>query len=49
VPPGVEGVVVDVHIFQRKERGRKSKEDKTKELSKIRELKAYYKQEIEFL
>jgi len=49
VPPGVEGVVVDVHIFQRKERGRKSKEDKTKELAKIRELKAYYKQEIEFL
>ncbi|MFA6216143.1 MAG: DNA-directed RNA polymerase subunit beta [Candidatus Omnitrophota bacterium] len=49
VPPGVEGVVVDVHIFQRKERGRKSKEDKTKEMAKIRELKAYYKQEIEFL
>ena len=49
VPPGVEGVAIDVHIFQRKERGRKSKEDKTKELAKIRELKAYYRQEIEFL
>jgi len=49
VPPGVEGVVVDVHIFARKERGRKSKEDKTKELAKIRELKTYYKQEIEFV
>jgi len=49
VPPGVEGVVIDVHIFQRKERGRKSKEEKTKELDKIRELKAYYKQEIEFV
>jgi len=49
VPPGVEGVVIDVHVFQRKERGRKSKEDKTKELAKVRELKAYYKQEIEFL
>jgi DNA-directed RNA polymerase subunit beta len=49
VPPGVEGVVVDVHIFQRKERGRKSKEEKTKELARIKELKAYYKQEIEFL
>ncbi|MFA4842265.1 MAG: DNA-directed RNA polymerase subunit beta [Candidatus Omnitrophota bacterium] len=48
-PPGVEGVVVDVHIFQRKERGRKSKEDKTKELAKIRELKEYYKQEMEFI
>ncbi|MGD0335771.1 MAG: DNA-directed RNA polymerase subunit beta [Candidatus Omnitrophota bacterium] len=49
VPPGVEGVVIDVHIFQRKERGRKSKEDKQKELAKIKELKAYYKQEIEFV
>ena len=25
--PGVEGVVVDVHVFARKERGRKSKEE----------------------
>jgi len=49
VPPGVEGIVIDVHVFQRKDRGRKSKEEKTKELAKIRELKAYYKQEIEFL
>lgn len=49
VPPGVEGVVIDVHIFQRKDRGRKSKEEKTKELAKIKELKAYYKQEIEFV
>lgn len=49
VPPGVEGVVIDVHVFQRKERGRKSKEDKSKELERIRELKAYYKQEIEFM
>ncbi len=49
VPPGVEGIVVDVHVFARKERGRRSKEGKTKEISKIRELKAYYKQEIEFL
>ncbi|MCU0665794.1 MAG: DNA-directed RNA polymerase subunit beta [Candidatus Omnitrophica bacterium] len=49
VPPGVEGVVVDVHVFQRKDRGRKSKEEKSKELVKIRELKVYYKQEIEFM
>jgi len=49
VPPGVEGIVVDVHVFARKDRGRKSKEEKTKELAKIRELKAYYKQEIEFV
>ncbi|MCX5706678.1 MAG: DNA-directed RNA polymerase subunit beta, partial [Candidatus Omnitrophica bacterium] len=49
VPPGVEGVVIDVHVFARKDRGRKSKEEKSKELAKIRELKAYYKQEIEFV
>ncbi|MCX5669176.1 MAG: DNA-directed RNA polymerase subunit beta, partial [Candidatus Omnitrophica bacterium] len=49
VPPGVEGVVIDVHVFARKDRGRKTKEEKTNELVKIRELKAYYKQEIEFL
>ncbi len=49
VPPGVEGMAVDVHVFQRKDRGRKSKEEKTKELAKVRELKAYYKQEIEFV
>ena len=48
-PPGVDGVVIDVHIFQRKDRGRKSKEEKTQELAKIREIKAYYKQEIEFI
>ena len=49
VPPGVEGVVIDVHVFQRKDRGRKSKEEKTKELAKIREIKTYFKQEIEFV
>jgi DNA-directed RNA polymerase beta subunit len=48
-PPGVEGVVVDVHIFSRRERGRKSKEEKTKELAKIKELKAYYKEEIGYV
>jgi len=49
VPPGVEGIIIDVHVFARKDRGRKTKEEKTKELAKVRELKAYYKQEIEFL
>ncbi|MCM8800700.1 MAG: DNA-directed RNA polymerase subunit beta [Candidatus Omnitrophica bacterium] len=49
VPPGVEGVVVDVHVFSRKERGRKSKEEKTKELAKIKEIKNYYKLEIDFI
>ncbi len=49
VPPGIEGVVIDVQIFQRKERGRKSKEDKKKELGQIKEIKAYYAQEIEYI
>jgi len=49
VPPGVEGVVIDVDVFSRKERGRKSREDKVKEQAKIKEIKAYYKQEIEFI
>ncbi|MDD5512927.1 MAG: DNA-directed RNA polymerase subunit beta, partial [Candidatus Omnitrophica bacterium] len=49
VPPGVEGVVVEVHVFSRKDRGRKSKEEKSKELAKIKEIRAYYKQEIEFI
>ncbi len=47
--PGVDGVVIDVHIFQRKDRGRKSKEEKNLELAKVREIKAYYKQEVEFI
>ncbi len=49
VPPGVQGSVIDVHVFQRKDRGRKTKEEKTKELAKIKELKTYYKQEVEFV
>ncbi|MDD4910253.1 MAG: DNA-directed RNA polymerase subunit beta [Candidatus Omnitrophica bacterium] len=48
-PPGVEGVVVGVHVFSRKDRGRKSKAEKSAELAKIREIKNYYKQEIEVL
>jgi DNA-directed RNA polymerase subunit beta len=48
-PPGVEGTVVDVHVFSRRERGRKSKDTKSKELAKIKELKAYYKDEIAFV
>ncbi|MFA5038896.1 MAG: DNA-directed RNA polymerase subunit beta [Candidatus Omnitrophota bacterium] len=49
VPPGIEGVIIDVQVFQRKERGRKSKEEKKKELAQIKEIKAYYAQEIEYV
>ena len=49
LPPGIEGVIVNVEVFQRSERGRKSKEDKGKELQTIHKIKEYYKQEIEFI
>ncbi len=49
VPPGVEGIVIDVHVFSRRTGGKKSKEEKIKQASSVKETKAYYKQEIEFL
>ncbi|MFC1594333.1 DNA-directed RNA polymerase subunit beta [Candidatus Omnitrophota bacterium] len=49
VPPGVEGVAINVEVFQRKERGRKTKEEKTKELNQIEKIKKYYRQEVRFL
>lgn len=49
VPPGIEGVVINIEAFQRKERGRKSKEDKKKEVAAIRKIKDYYKAEIEII
>ncbi len=47
--PGIEGVVVNVEVFARNERGRKSKQDKVKENSAINKIKEYYRQEIEFI
>jgi DNA-directed RNA polymerase subunit beta len=49
LPPGIEGVIVNTEIFQRTERGRKSKNDKDKESEQIEKIKLYYKQEIEFI
>jgi DNA-directed RNA polymerase subunit beta len=49
LPPGIEGVVVNVEVFQRNERGRKSKEDKSKEGTAVNKIKEYYKQEIDFI
>ncbi|MBU0469380.1 MAG: DNA-directed RNA polymerase subunit beta [Candidatus Omnitrophica bacterium] len=46
--PGIEGVVVNIEVFQRNERGRKTKVDKTKEDEVIEKIKAYYRQEIHF-
>jgi len=47
--PGIEGFVVNVEVFQRNERGRKSKQDKTKEALAINKIKEYYKQEIDLI
>ena len=49
VPPGIEGVIINIEVFQRKERGRKSKEDKKKELSAVRKIREYYRSEIELI
>ncbi|MCK4882360.1 MAG: DNA-directed RNA polymerase subunit beta, partial [Candidatus Omnitrophica bacterium] len=46
--PGIEGVIVNTEVFQRSERGRKTKEDKGKETEAIEKIKAFYKQEIQF-
>ena len=49
VPPGIEGVIINIEVFQRKERGRKSKEEKKKELAAIRKIKDYYRAEVEII
>ncbi|MCP4653266.1 MAG: DNA-directed RNA polymerase subunit beta [Candidatus Omnitrophica bacterium] len=49
VPPGVYGVIMNVEVFQRKDRGRKSKKEKTEELKKLREIEKYYEEEEEIL
>lgn len=49
LPPGIEGVIVHVEVFQRNERGRKSKADKAKESAETEKIKAYYAQEIALL
>ena len=49
VPPGIEGIVVHIDEFSRRERGRKSKEEKLRQQKRIKEIKQYYKEEREFL
>ncbi len=49
VPPGIEGVVTNVEVFQRKERGRKSKKERTKELKMLHEIEEYYNEELEII
>lgn len=45
--PGIEGIVINTEVFQRNERGRKSREDKKKEAEQIEKIRAFYKQEIQ--
>lgn len=45
VPPGIYGVVTNVEVFQRKDRGRRSKKEKTEELRRIKEIETYYDEE----
>ncbi|MBI4398928.1 MAG: DNA-directed RNA polymerase subunit beta [Candidatus Omnitrophica bacterium] len=49
VPPGVEGIVVDVKVFQRKESKPKTREEKRQELKEINEIKEKYHHRIEAL
>ncbi len=49
VPPGINGVIINVEVFQRKERGRKSKKEKTEELRKLRQIDKYYTEEKELV
>ncbi len=49
VPPGIYGVVTNVEFFQRKDRGRRSKKEKTEELRRIKEIELYYDEEKKLL
>ncbi|OQA57513.1 MAG: DNA-directed RNA polymerase subunit beta [Candidatus Omnitrophica bacterium ADurb.Bin277] len=49
VPPGVEGVVVDVKVFARKESAAKTKEERRQENKDINEIKERYNDRIELL
>ncbi|MFC1807043.1 DNA-directed RNA polymerase subunit beta [Candidatus Omnitrophota bacterium] len=49
VPPGVEGVIVEVRIFSRKQHKAKSKEEHTREIKQIDEIKKFYNSQIETL
>lgn len=49
VPPGIKGVVINVEVFQRKERGRRSKKEKSREFQRTKEIEQYYEEEREIL
>ena len=45
-PPGVEGIIVDIKVFARKEARAKTKEEKAEELKKIDEVNKLYESQI---
>ncbi|MBI4974849.1 MAG: DNA-directed RNA polymerase subunit beta [Candidatus Omnitrophica bacterium] len=45
--PGVEGIVVDVRVFSRRESRSKTKEEKTEELKEIKSIEESYKAQIQ--
>ncbi|MFH1875500.1 MAG: DNA-directed RNA polymerase subunit beta [Candidatus Omnitrophota bacterium] len=49
VPPGVYGVVTNVEVFQRKDRGRRSRKEKGEELQKLKDIEHYYEEERQLL
>ena len=49
VPPGVQGVVIDVQVFTRKEGATLSKEEKSRELRAIKALKKEYESKVKEL
>ncbi len=49
VPPGVEGVVVDVKVFARKESQAKTKEERRQENKDINEIKERFNERIDLL
>lgn len=49
VPPGVEGVVVDVKVFARKESRARTREEKRQEFKEIEEIKERYQKRIDAL
>jgi DNA-directed RNA polymerase subunit beta len=49
VPPGVEGIVVDVKVFARKESRAKTRDEKREELKEIDDIKKTYQDRIDLL
>ncbi|NGX31447.1 MAG: DNA-directed RNA polymerase subunit beta, partial [Chlamydiae bacterium] len=45
VPPGTEGVIMDVKVFTRRDRLSKTDEDLVEEASRVKDLRAEYKQQ----